>query len=36
MNKKGRESFSEFIITLIKAGLIIFVGYLVLKALLGI
>ncbi len=35
MNKRGKESFEDVIIAVIKIGLILFVGYLILKAIQG-
>ena len=36
MNKIGKESPEDIIMTIIKVGLILFVGYLILKALQGV
>lgn len=36
MNKQGKESLEDIIIAIVKIGLLIFVGYLVLKAFQGL
>jgi len=35
MNKRGKESLEDGIIAIVKIGLILFVGYLILKAIQG-
>ncbi len=36
MNKKGKKSLEDIILAIIKIGLILLVGYLILKALQGV
>ena len=36
MNNKGKESLEDILLVIIKIGLILFVGYLILKALQGV